>query len=153
MLELNKSNSQHAGLVICCSQQAGLVICCALHCWSVNARQVYSCTPSKKSWLSLSMSPCKAHNGIDSVSKMTKSRQFCVTLAMLLTVMPYLKKAHISSSPVIDGLITISNNGHPLTQSARAGIAGEGIQQPVLSMRYILELIQLHQKRVMVKLG
>jgi len=67
--------------------------------------------------------------------------------------MRYLKKAHISSSPVIDGLVTISHNGHPLTQSARAGVAGEGVQQPVLSMRYILELIQLHQKHAMVKLG
>ncbi len=67
--------------------------------------------------------------------------------------MPYLKEAHISSSPVIDGLITISHNGHSLAQITRAGIAGEGIQQPVLSMRYILELIQLHPKRVMIKLG
>ena len=72
---------------------------------------------------------------------------------MLLTVMPYLKKAHISSSPVIDCLVTISHNSYPLTQSTGAGIAGEGVQQPVLSMRYILELIQLHQKHVMVQPG
>ena len=136
------------------SQQAGLVECYALHCWSLNTRQAYLCTCPKRK---LTQSWHEFVYGSQPFSSIAKNDRVlprvCVKLAMLLTAMLYLKKAHISSSPVIDGLVTISHNGHPLTQASGGGIAGEGVQQPVLSMRYILELIQLHQKHVIGQPG
>ena len=58
----------------------------------------------------------------------------------------YLKEAHISSSPVIDGLVSIPHDGHPLPQPVGGAIAGEGKQQSILSVSHVLELIQLQHQ-------
>lgn len=65
----------------------------------------------------------------------------------------YLKEAHISPPPVIDGLVPIPHNGHPLPQPIGGAIAGEGEQQSVLGMSHILELIQLQHQTSSLQLS
>lgn len=58
----------------------------------------------------------------------------CVVLLKLR-----LKQVNISASPIIDSLVSIPHYGNPLKGAAGGSGMGQGVQQSVLRMSYILD--------------